>query len=192
MDNEQLATAVRKYLPPRCFKKFLGCLTVDEVAKLNIPYEHDPLIIIVNILPSSKINLMGHWVLMYIENKTIYFLDSYGLHPKNYSRYFTQFLHNHKGFKLNLNKRQLQSPTSYVCGAYVLFFIHTICHRGIKFLKKVLQNKFRNSTPTQNDRAILVFVYKHFPGLMTKCRDTFCKDSLTFKQCAFYLCKGLP
>lgn len=66
----------------------------------------------------------------------MYFFYSYGLQTSRYFQYFTQFLHNHKDFKLNWQKQMLQSATSYVCGAYVLFFIHMIYHRGTKFLEK--------------------------------------------------------
>jgi len=55
MDNAQLFAVIRKNLPDRCVKQFLGCLTVDELSHLTIPLKHDPLFIIVNILPLFKI-----------------------------------------------------------------------------------------------------------------------------------------
>ena len=91
MDNAQLSAAISRNLPATCVEQFLGCLTVDELEYLSIPYTHDPLFIIVNILPRSKIKLMGHWVLLYIKSRVIRFFDSFALHPNNYSVYFRRF-----------------------------------------------------------------------------------------------------
>ena len=74
MDNIQLSSAIRNNLPTRCANRFLGCLTVDELTNVNIPLKHDPVFIIINILPSSKIKRMGHWVLLYVEKKLYIFL----------------------------------------------------------------------------------------------------------------------
>ena len=144
MDNVQLSTAIRNNLPARCVGQFLGCLTVDELRNVNIPLRHNPLFIIVNILPSSKIKHMGHWVLLYIENRVIHFFDSFALHPDNYSKYLTNFLQKHKYFKLWLMKRQLQSVSSHTCGAYVLYFMYVICNKGLQVLKTTLRKNLRD------------------------------------------------
>ena len=53
MDNAQLPDAIRNNLPDQWVEQYLGCLAVDELANVNIPYRHKPLfIIIVNILPA--------------------------------------------------------------------------------------------------------------------------------------------
>ena len=190
MDNVQLSAAIRNNLPAPCVQQFLGCLTVDQLAELNIPYKHDPLYIIVNILPTSKIELMGHWVLVYIENRVIYFFDSFAMHPKNYSPYFTRFLLKHEGFDLWLMERQLQSASSHTCGAYVLYFMHVICTKGLQALRTILKKDFKHSSGLQNDRFILLYVYKYFPWLHFNCQETFCRNR--YKHCVFYLCKNLP
>jgi len=190
MDNIQLSSAIRNNLPTRCANRFLGCLTVDELTNVNIPLKHDPVFIIVNILPSSKIKRMGHWVLLYVENKVIHFFDSFAIHPNNYSTYFTRFLCNHKGFKLWLMQRPLQSAASHTCGAYVLYFMYVICSNGLEALKNNLKRKFKNSSALQNDRRILQFVYKKFSFLNSNCQETFCQNN--DEHCIFYLCKNLP
>lgn len=133
---------------------------------------------------------MGHWIFLYIECRTLYFLDSFGLKPRSYSRYFDLFLNNHKHFKLWLQNRQLQSSASHICGAYSLFFFYVICNRGIIFLKKMLKNDFRNSSTMENDQRVLRRVYKEFGG-MPHCADTFCLNRYTYRECIFYLCHGL-
>ena len=190
MDNKQLSALISNNLPDRCKKEFWGCLTVDELSQLVIPVRHNPIYIIVNILTKKELKKMGHWVLIYIQDATIYFLDSYGVHPTNYSPHFNTFLRNHKLFALWTQNRQLQSTTSHICGAYVLFFMHMICHRGINFLTSTLSKSFRHSPATKNDRVVLQRVYKEYQH-MPHCIDTFCLNRYTYKECIFYLCNGL-
>ena len=104
MDNVQLSDEIRNNLPAQCMEQFLGCLTVYELANVNIPYIHKQLFMIVNILPASKVKYIGHWVFLYIEDQVIYFFDSFALHPSNYSIYFTNLLRKHNYFKLWLMK----------------------------------------------------------------------------------------
>ena len=190
MDNKQLSAIIRKNLPHTCKKQFLGCLTADELSQLVIPVRHTPIYIIVNILTKNELTKMGHWVLIYFQDGTIYFLDSYGLHPTYYSPHFNKFLRNHKTFGLWTQNRQLQSTTSHICGAYVLFFMHLICDRGINFLTSTLSKLFRHSPTTKNDRLVLQRVYKDYLH-MPHCINTFCLNRYTYKECIFYLCKGL-
>lgn len=191
MDGRQLEIVVRSNLPEKCRKQFWGCLTSDELSKIIIEPKHHPVIIIANILPSTLIKEMGHWVCFYVKDKVIYFLDSFGIKPEKYSKHFITFLNNHPNFKIWTQDYPIQDPMSHNCGAYVLYFIHVICTQGIERLKTHLHKNLRRGYARSNDRKVLTYVYKNFPRLMPRCEFTFCIRGATYKECVFKYCRNL-
>lgn len=191
MDERQLENVIRSNLPEPCVKQFWGCVTSDEMSNVIINPKHHPVFIIANILPSTLIGEMGHWVCFYIKDKVIYFLDSFGIKPENYSIHFLDFLKNHAGFKVWRQNNPVQDQTSHNCGAYVLFFIHVICTQGIERLKTIFNRNLRHENPVVNDKSILKYVYKNFPILMPRCEFTFCMRGDSYRDCVFKYCRNL-
>lgn len=191
MDGRQLDTAIRKNLPEACVRQFWGCVTSDELTKIIVSPKHFPVIIIANILPSSSIDKMGHWVCFYIKDRVIYFLDSFGIKPENYSKHFITFFKNHTDFSVWRQNYPIQDQWSHNCGAYVLYFIHVICTQGIERLKTILHRKLRLGYPPLNDKAVLKYVYKNYKARMPPCEQAFCMKGSTYKDCVFKYCQHL-
>ena len=99
-----------------------------------------------------------HWLLIHAKDKQVYFIDSFGKDPKFYKLENVPYqIRNEVKF---LNKTQLQSSFSNLCGEYCVFFYFNLCRD--KFLREIL-NYFSYDF-SRNDESVKSFMRKTFPG----------------------------
>ena len=182
MNSEQILQALRGKLDHKNVN-FMGCLPADHVARLDLRNKGGkPIVFIANVLSTSEIHRMGHWVVYYIAGKCIHFFDSYAINPRLYSRHFLHFLNKHKEFTLLKLAFRLQSDQSLVCGAYCVQFTYLCDRLGIIKASEFLKNNYTVNDYVLNDRKVLKYVYDHFK--MPPCTATFSKHGMTYKTCA--------
>lgn len=135
--------------------------------------------IIVNTLNNT--NKIGHWVLFYIKNTSLYYFDSFGNEPSVYGTYISNFYHAYPKDKTLVFKSPLQADFSYVCGAYVIYFSYMMCHNySIAFIR----NKFTKNKE-YNDEIVSGFVYK-ISGIKHVCNSSYCPSYMFLTRCRQY------
>ena len=82
----------------------------------------------------------SHWVAFYIKGKHAIYFDSFGQPPP------LEIAHALKPYKLEINRRIIQNPSSGYCGAFCLVFIWFITLHTLKSFQKlwspdILENK---------------------------------------------------
>lgn len=171
-----------------CTIQSRGVLSADQLDDLEVDRRRQ--LLVCNILPMSKKNDMGHWILLFISAKTCYVFDSYAFKLANYGDHFTRFHRRIKREVVYLNKRQIQSNFSLVCGAYCVYIAHVIIVHGVRQVQKHVRTHFNNDNKNVNDRNVLKLCYRLFNGSMPDCKQTFCPKSgyLTYSICARKFC----
>ena len=101
MDARELSLALKNRLGDRTH--FMGVYTSDQIPFIKSTKR--PVTMIVNTLKStSSIDVVGHWVVFYIEfqpKKRIVFCDSYGISLFDYTILgFSKFINQYKTFPL--------------------------------------------------------------------------------------------
>ena len=98
-----------------------------------------------------------HWVLTYVKERQLYFIDSFAEPPMYYGKEFVNWIKSYPG-KVNQLQQPLQHPLSHFCGLYVLFFFYHLSRNYS--LYRILKYFSRNSL--QNDRNVVAFSKKKF------------------------------
>lgn len=113
---------------------FIACVNLDEAHK-----------------PGS------HWTGLYISRQggELEFLDSYGISINDYPKYFINFAVNNN-LRLLENRKMLQSPSSAVCGHYVVMYMYK---RLQGCSRQAFYNHFSNNL-NRNDEIVFKFVKK--------------------------------
>lgn len=153
------------------FKKITRCkpsaqyevLPCDKL--MDVTITGYPFLACVNIDESNKSG--SHWVGLYINTNggELEFMDSYGIGISSYPKYFMSFV-NKNNLKVLENNVMLQSPTSTVCGHYVIYYM-------IKRLQGCSRRTFYNhfsSNLDKNDKIAFNFVRKVFIVKSIKCK----------------------
>lgn len=176
--------------------RFMGCISSDEILQLPIGEvkktngraEAMMMISVVNILPRRENpTRMGHWILCVVTNHKIIFMDSYGMHPGVYSPFIRAFIDTHsQKRRVSYLDTRLQDAKSYVCGAYILFFIYIIARFGLDLIKEHLSRVFSKTDYRGNDKKVLNFLYKNYN--MPPCKTTFCRKGMSYQQCKIHFC----
>ena len=166
-----------------CTIKFKGVLSADQLDNLTLDGWNQ--LLVCNILPISKKNDMGHWILLFITSKKCHVFDSYAFKLNVYGEYFTRFHRRIKREVSYLNKRQIQSNFSLVCGAYCVYIAHVIVNYNVREVQRNIRKHFNNSNKNVNDGNVLKLCYRLFGNLMPDCKKTFCDKSgyLTYNNC---------
>ena len=97
-----------------------------------------------------------HWVVLYVQDQTVEFFDSFGRHPKDVQNgdLFMQCI----GDKtLVVTSKNVQHPKSYVCGWYCLAY--AMCR--VKFSLHKLFQRFTDNR-LRNDHFVVYIVKKLF------------------------------
>ena len=190
MNTVEVYTVIAKIVSrvKGCTTQFRGVLSADQLDDLELDKRNH--ILVCNILPISKKNDMGHWILLFITAKTCYVFDSYAFNLGNYGDHFTRFRRRIKRDVVYLNKRQIQSNFSLVCGAYCVYIAHVIIVYGVRQVQKHVRMHFNNNNKSVNDRNVLKLCYRLFSGSMPDCKQTFCPKSgyLTYDKCTKRFC----
>jgi hypothetical protein len=104
-----------------------GIFAVDLLPLHN--FKTLPRALIVNVSTRDQVGF--HWVALFIvDTRTAEFFDSHGLTPSQYSKYFSEFFQRQDITKIDYNTKRLQSDQTYVCGHYVLYYLHMRCRGG--------------------------------------------------------------
>jgi hypothetical protein len=96
-----------------------------------------------------------HWTALYLDvDMTADFLESYGTPPLERTY---KWLKKRNIKRVRYNSKWLQGPSSTVCWAYCLFFLHMRC-RGWS-LERIV-SCFDSYDFIQNDRLVMALVYR--------------------------------
>ena len=165
MNNLEIEKGLRGALGKEA--RFLGVLLADEVERLF--KTRQPVVCIINTLPSWSQKKMGHWLCIYRDPNRVVCLDSYAQEPRSYSVYFKNL--EKPGLQLIRNTFRLQQMHSDVCGAYAMYFTYYITHIGPSDTLKRVCSDFSKADYSGNDEFVMLFAYNKFS--MPPCPYTF-------------------
>ena len=152
MNTLQLKEAVEQDKSAQ--QQFRGVFPSDLLPEEVTEY---PSVYIANVDPSSKAG--SHWVAFYFtKDKKGEFFDSYGQSPELYTDIFKDVLQDNSQ-EWTLNRRELKSMNSRVCGQYCVFYVILRC-RGNSM--EAVVRRFSNNKQL-NDGFVDEFVNKYFP-----------------------------
>ena len=189
MDNITINRILKKII--NIDNNYLGIFTPSQLNYVNIDrYNH--LILILFIPNISK--TYGHWCCLIKIKKVLYFLDSFGLNPDLYNFNLKHNLKTKKKYLYYYLNLQIQSNYTTVCGAYAIYFIHTLilCKYNINCLKKEIIRHLKNKNKLKNDYFIIQYMYNNFKkDLPFNCQNIFCNDKFIIKRklCIETLCR---
>ena len=142
MDTSQIDSICLK--DPYLKRFFHGTFPIDLLPKCDIGGY------VFNLSDSSSMGT--HWVAVYIENKYLDYMDSYGVTAPIQLKTWGK---NYEWFE---NGCQLQSPFTAVCGQYCIYFLMQRA-RGVAF--NDILKKFNHNNDA-NDKLVYDFVSKRF------------------------------
>lgn len=168
---------------------YLGIHSIDSFHELNLSNVNRCCVVI--FIDNMTRKNLGHWVVAMKLNKDLYFLDSFAKHPSFYNKNINNKYFN---FSYYLVKR-LQANDSTSCGAYCIFFIHSILRSeyNIARLENILTSTFFSNHYKKNDRNIAEYVFKNTSISVKKCKEYFCNKDfiIKHKQCSKSVCDGI-
>ena len=149
MNGIQFTYIMRRFRP-----SFRGVCGKNELE--NIQITGYPFCVISN---ESDFGTRGtHWVAIYFD---VYgncdFFDSYGGMP---AHDITRFIDKHTDSRVKMNRKQLQSYTSDVCGQYCIYFLSKRITEK-RPMEKILAI-FEEDNKLQNDCHVLEYVHNKF------------------------------
>ena len=150
------------YHTRKCFK---GCY-LNKNIPLNILNEERCLFVVNSLVDVKDI---GHWILMYINNRNLFFFDSFGNTPSFYGGDISRIYDLYGYSKSIVFDYPIQSFDSFVCGAYVIYFGYEMCAHANSFLIKNAFTRFRRG----NDKKVVRYVDKKM-GISDMCCIDFC------------------
>lgn len=104
-------THIESILLPRC-KDFIGVFSAEQLPRTF----KDGSLLIVN--TDCRCKPGQHWLAMHVKNKHIEVFDSFGAPIKYYA-----FIHKIPGYSYSINRRQIQSLLTSVCGQYATLYV---------------------------------------------------------------------
>lgn len=145
------------------FKKITRCqanaqyVVVPSDKLVDVKISGYPFLACVNIDEANKEG--SHWVGIYIARlgSELEFIDSYGVSINMYPRYFMSFAYKNN-LKVLESNVMLQSPTSTVCGYYVIQYM---LKRLQGCSRRAFYNQFSNNLD-KNDKFVFNFIKKIF------------------------------
>ena len=187
MNTIEIYTVITKIMVrlKRASIQFRGVLSADQLKDLEVDRGNH--ILVCNNLPLSDKKEMGHWILLYISPKTCYVFDSYAFKLDSYGERFTRFRKRIKREVIYLNRKQIQSNFSLVCGAYCVYISHVILVYGVRLVQKHIRKYFNNTNKNENDKSVIKLCYQLFGKDMPICTKTFLHNP---RQHTFNPCTG--
>lgn len=127
----------------------------------------------------ARKDTMGHWVSFAYFNDILYFIDSFGRECDFYGGRISAFFNEYNGKKKLVVTNQIQSKYSYVCGAYIIYFLYYMClnERPVKIFKRFSKINF-----IKNDKKVANFLYKLTNSTVT-CDEYLCPKLTFFNKC---------
>lgn len=164
MNNIEISKALRS--DQRVREKFVGVFSCDQMPEKEFPGFY-----VANTKPSTHGG--EHWIAFYTpEEGVTETFDSFGQHPKEYSKYFQEWIGN--DFLIMSNAVRQDNNTT-TCGQYCMFFILLRAH-GFKY-NDVVSALTKN--PLVNDHFVCKFVNKYFALKTTVRNEEFLLESMT-------------
>ena len=139
---------------------FWGVYAMDEFQKINLRNYRKCLIVLNTVKRNER--KLGHWLALYsvltrdgLMNVT--FIDSFGLKMSRYDPILSSYIKKYVPFikKFQRNDFPLQSPNSYVCGAYICF-IASKCVAGAE-ISDINRKFFKKFDRKFNDGVVVRF-----------------------------------
>ena len=162
MNRSDINLALRGKLGDKA--EYLGCFAADEISDLDLSATNGKkiLVFIVNILPTYKAKLMGHWISFAIFNTNkVYCFDSLGLNPDEYNNHIRLFLSKYKEQVFSNATIRMQGYESFLCGFFALTFTHLISRFGLPKTLKYLSNNLSSTNFHFNDFFVFSYCLKY-------------------------------
>ena len=163
---------------------FWGVYAMDEFQKVNLR-KHSKCLIVFNTVKRNE-RKVGHWLALYsqLTNRgmmNVTFIDSFGLSLSQYSPILSSYLRKYSPFISNIqsNNFPLQSPKSYVCGAFICF-IGSKLVRGEK-ISDINRKYFLKYNKKYNDSVVVRFMQNHW--YKPYCDREFCPMQTYNEKC---------
>ena len=164
---------------------FWGVYAMDEFQKINLR-NHTKCFIVINSVKRNE-RKVGHWLALYSQTTNdgmmnVTFIDSFGLKISQYNPNLRSYLNKYTPFikKFQYNDFPLQSPNSYVCGAFICF-IGSKLIAGEK-ISDINRKYFKKYDRIYNDKIVVKFLQKHW--YKPFCDREFC-PMLTYNEKCF-------
>ena len=103
--------------------------------------------------------------------------------PKIYGGEISRFFYEYPNHKIIAVTKQIQNDSSYVCGAYVIYFTF-LMSKGYTINK--INDIFSNNT-VKNDLIVTNFIYS-LNGVKLNCRQDFCPSIVFSSHCRKFCC----
>ena len=176
MDGGQITKILSSL--PETFPLFNGVYTNSKIPDLFLSSVNG--FIIANTLSGSETDKgIGHWVSLVCRDGVLYFLDSFAMHPSVYKGEIYRIFSSYLGDKKVVFESPLQSPNSYVCGAYTVYFSYMMCIN-----RSVYEIKMKFSVNKKcNDKFVRKFIMK-LTGTSVKCNSEFCPAYMFMTNCS--------
>ena len=148
---------------------YRGCISEKDCNKIIVPQQNSKHIWVIN----TSGNKIGHWILVHVANeREIEYFDSFGRSPEQTSPLVEAFIREKlKPQKISINNRQIQSPSSCVCGAYIIFVAHYM-KKG--YALNQIVSWFSTQNFALNDRSVYNWMRKIYLPYISKQRLIHC------------------
>ena len=117
MNSLQIENIIQKF--PCLYNVFVGCFMNNAAPVYEINHNREVCFIMNTV---SNPSTMGHWVLFYLRENTLFFFDSLARRPQFYGGFIHLIYKHFNGVKTCVFQKQIQMDTSLVCGAYCIYF----------------------------------------------------------------------
>ena len=188
MDTHDILNVCAQFLPKNVHLK---CILSDELPQNYVPTKKKIEIYIVNTLVRNTREDMGHWLVFILSQKDFGFFDPFGMHPKYYNRYISNFYLKAKTvLQARIWRRQVQNIHTLVCGCHIIHAIYVVIRSNdVKKGFAMLKNVYKFKKLLQNDIYVVKFIYNRFnnvkPCLSMLCRDSRIPDAICKTVCKF-------
>ena len=182
--NDQ--SGMRKFFESnRLYKNvYKGTFAMGEFDHIDMVSSEKCLIVFNSI--TRNMSTMGHWLALYsVRSKDgmlhVTFFDSFGMNISHYNPILKNYLKKHSPYikKMDFNTYPLQSPNSYVCGAYVCFMSEKLVS-GLH-LNQICKIYFKKNNRKFNDALVIRFVKMRW--FKNRCDTEFCPMKTYAGEC---------
>ena len=188
MDENTLSNILYSYV--KHTDNYLGIYTKYNIFDLDImKYRYCSVILFIDNISKN----LGHWCVIIKIINNIYFLDSFGLHPKKYGIDLKNIIRSKKHNLFYLTQRSQNDQTT-ICGGYSIYFIISIikCKYKITCFINQFKQKFSKTNFQKNYKFIVEYLSKTFPIQVNEknCVNLFCNSQFIInqQQCLKSLC----
>ena len=188
MDENTLSNILYSYVNDT--DNYLGIYTKDNIFDLNImKYRYCCLVLFIDNISRNR----GHWTVIIKIMNNIYFLDSFGLHPKKYGIDLKNIINLKKHNLFYLTQRTQNNQTT-TCGGYSIYYIINIikCKYKIKCFVNQFKKNMSKINFRKNENFIVEYLSKTFPTYVNEqnCTNLFCNSQFIInrQECLKSLC----